>query len=165
MKTSALKSMGSDSIDSLIIGLDMSISVTLRISGELLDPENITKILSVIPRIARRKGDVRISSSKKEIVSKSGLWTWKTEDLSNVLTINDHIAHLANTFKHAHTLLNKLPTIENAWVDICIVDDKDFLGDTSISLLLNIESITALAEIGLPVEFTIYPLLSEDNQE
>jgi hypothetical protein len=141
----------------------MLISVTLRISGDLLDPEEITAILNVIPRISRRKGDVRISSSKKEIVSKFGLWTWKSEDLSNILTINDHINRLKSTFEHAYALLPNLPNVENAWVDICIVDSEGEAGDSSVEFLLDTGSTATLSDIGLPIEFTIYRSPQEDE--
>jgi hypothetical protein len=141
----------------------MLISVTLRITGDLLDPEEITAILSVAPRISRCKGDVRISSSKREIVSKFGLWTWKSEDPLNALTINDHINRLKDTFEHAYALFPNLPNVENAWVDICIVDGEGEGGDSSVSFLLDKESTAVLSDIGLPIEFTIYRSLPDDE--
>ncbi len=141
----------------------MLISVTLRIAGDLLDPEEITAILNVAPRVSRRKGDVRISSSKREIVSKFGLWTWKSEDLSNTLTIDDHINRLKSTFQHAYALFPNLPNVENAWVDICIVDSEGEGGDSSVSFLLDKKSTATLSNTGLPIEFTIYRSLQEDE--
>lgn len=141
----------------------MLISVTLRIAGDLLNPEEITTMLNVVPRVSRRKGDVRVSSSKKELVSKFGLWTWKSEDPSNTLTISDHINRLKSTFEHAYALFPNLPNVENAWVDVCIVDSEGEGGNSSVSFLLDKESAAALSETGLPIEFTIYRLLPEDE--
>lgn len=139
----------------------MLISVTLRVTGDLLNPEEITAILNVIPHVSRCKGDVRVLSTKKEIVSKFGLWTWKSEDPSNTLTINDHINRLKSTFEHAYNLFPNLPNVENTWVDICIVDSKGEGGDSSVSFLLDKESTVVLSDIGLPIEFTIYRSLPE----
>ncbi|MEB0084969.1 DUF4279 domain-containing protein, partial [Glaciimonas sp. Gout2] len=100
----------------------MLISVTLRVKGDLLDPKGITAILNVVPHVSMYKGETRISSSKREIVSKFGLWEWYSDDASNTLTIDDHIKRLKSTFQHAYDLLPNLPNVDNAWVDICIVD-------------------------------------------
>jgi hypothetical protein len=133
----------------------MQISITLRLSGELLSPDEITKILNVTPHVARRKGEVRVSSGK-EIVSKIGLWTWKSEDLANALTINDHINRLRITFEHVYKLFADLPNTENAWVDICIVKTDDEESDSTVEFLLDTKSIAILNNMGLPVEFTMY---------
>ena len=134
----------------------MQISVTVRVSGDCLLPEEITSILRVTPHVARRKGDVRISSSGKEIVSKFGLWTWKSEDISETLTINDHINRVQAVFEHAYSSFGNLPHAENTWVDICIVKGDLEDGDARIEFLLEAKSIAILRDIGLPIEFTIY---------
>lgn len=134
----------------------MQISVTVRVSGDSLVPEEITSILHVTPHVARRKGDVRMSSSGKEIVSKFGLWTWKSEDVSEALTINDHINRLQVTFAHAYASLGNLPHAENTWVDICIVKSDGEEGDARVEFLLDANSIAILHDVGLPIEFTIY---------
>ncbi|MEB0011497.1 DUF4279 domain-containing protein [Glaciimonas sp. Cout2] len=141
----------------------MTISVTLRFTGDLLNPGEITTMLNVVPRISRRKGDRKISSSKKEIISKFGLWTWKSDDPSNTLTIDDHIKCLKDRFQHAYDLLPNLPNVDNAWVDICIVDSEGEGGDSSVSLLLSKESTVILSNIGLSIEFTIYRSIPEDE--
>jgi hypothetical protein len=141
----------------------MQISVSLRIVGDCLNPEEISAILNVIPRVSRRKGDVRISSSKKEIVSKFGLWTWKSEDESGTLTIDQHVMKLRNTFEHAFGLLPNLPNVENAWVDICMVVNEDDKNDSIINFLMARESATALSHLGLPIEFTIYRSPTEES--
>lgn len=133
----------------------MQISVTLRVSGECLIPEEITSILHVTPHVARRKGDVRISSSGKEITSKFGLWTWKSEDRPEMLTINEHIDRLQAALGHAYSLLGNLPHAENTWIDICIVK-SEAEGDSHIEFLLDAKTIATLGKIGIPVEFTIY---------
>ncbi|MFZ1548663.1 MAG: DUF4279 domain-containing protein [Candidatus Nitrotoga sp.] len=139
----------------------MRITITLCFTGDLLDPEKITSILNVIPHVSRCKGDVRVLPTKKEIVSKFGLWEWRSKDASETLTINDHINRLKSTFEHVYNLFPNLPNVENTWVDICIVDSKGEGGDSSVSFLLDKESTVVLRDIGLPIEFTIYRSLPE----
>ncbi|HRQ90577.1 MAG TPA: DUF4279 domain-containing protein [Bacteroidia bacterium] len=50
-------------------------SVTLRILGDDLDPDEITKMLGFPPSIARRKGDIRIGKrTKEEYKARTGQW-------------------------------------------------------------------------------------------
>jgi hypothetical protein len=141
----------------------MLISITLRFTGDLLDPEEITSILDVIPHVSRRKGDVRIYSSQKEVVSKFGLWEWRSKDSSETLAITAHIDRLKSVFEHAYDLFPNLPNVKNSWVDICIVGSEVEGADSSVSFLLDKESMVKLSEIGLPVEFTIYHSLPADE--
>jgi hypothetical protein len=134
----------------------VKISITVRVSGDRLDPEEITDILHVTPHVARRKGGMQISSSGKEIRSKFGFWTWKSEDITGTLTVNDHINRLRVVFEHAYISLGDLPQAENTWVDICIVRSVEEEGDAHVEFLLDAKSVAILHDIGLPVEFTIY---------
>lgn len=134
----------------------MQISISIRVAGDRLLPDEITSILRVSPHVARRKGEVRVSSSGKEIHSKFGLWTWKSEDVSRTLTINEHLDRLGAAFGHAFSALGNLPNAENSWVDICIVRGDMECEPASIEFLLDTRSIAILHEIGLPVEFTVY---------
>lgn len=134
----------------------MQISATLRISGDQLDPDKVTSILHVTPHVARRRGDVRVSSSGKEIVSKFGLWTWKSEDVLESLTINECITQLQATFGHAYAALRNLPHAEHTWIDLCLVKGEEGASDSYIEFLLDAKSIKILHEFGLPVEVTVY---------
>ena len=140
----------------MIVIKTMQISATLRVSGDQLDPDEVTSILRVAPHVARRRGDVRVSSSGKKIVSKFGLWTWKSENALEALTINERITQLNATFAHAHAAIRDLPHAENTWIDICIVKSDAEESDASAEFLLDAKSISILHNFGLPVEFTVY---------
>jgi hypothetical protein len=50
-------------------------SVTLRIFGDDLNPDEITSILRFPPTVARRKGDIRIGkTTKNEYKARTGQW-------------------------------------------------------------------------------------------
>ena len=56
-------------------------SVALRISGDDLDPEEITRLLGPSPKTSKRKGDKTVSpKSGREWVAKTGLWMLEAED-------------------------------------------------------------------------------------
>lgn len=141
----------------------MLISIRLRFTGNHLNPDDITAILNVAPCVARHTGDVRITSTNNKIISKFGLWEWKSEP-SNTLTINEHIGRLKNTFGHEYELIPNLPNVENAWVDILIVvgDEEEVVSSTSF--ILDTESISTLHHMGLLAEFTIYVLPQRDKE-
>lgn len=136
----------------------MSISINLRLTGDALNPETITAILKVEPTIARKKGDRRISTSK-EIVSKFGLWTWKILDQDESIGINQQIEQLGNTFKDLNLSLKDLPHVDEAWIDICVVNDTG--RDTC--LLWDFGSIEIFHRLRLPVEVTVYSTSPEQS--
>ena len=48
---------------------------TLRISGDLLDPDEITRLLGGVPTISRRKGETIVGSvTGKKRLAKTGQW-------------------------------------------------------------------------------------------
>ena len=133
----------------------MLISMTLQITGDQLDPREITAMLRVEPHLARRRGDARLLPSGKKLVAKFGLWEWHSKDWSESLGISDHIAHLKNTFANAGCSFATLPNAEHAWVDIHIVVDDDEEETSSTSFLIDVESLSTLSNLGLPVEVTV----------
>jgi hypothetical protein len=54
--------------------------VTLRLFGDDLDPAEVSALLKAEPTAASRKGDVRISSSGREVISRTGSWRLNLED-------------------------------------------------------------------------------------
>lgn len=138
----------------------MQISATLIVSGDLLDPEEITKILNVTPHASKRKGDVKTFKSQKSIIAKFGLWEWRSRDPSGTLTVNDHVAAIANTFATVYDELLSLPNAENAWIDLHFVAGDNAEDASSVGFLMSPETITALFKTGLPVEVTVDALSS-----
>jgi hypothetical protein len=138
----------------------MQISATLIVSGDLLDPEQISKILNVTPHASKRKGDVKTFNSQKSIVAKFGLWEWRSRDPSGTLTVNDHVAAIANTFEKVYDELLSLPNAENTWIDLHFVAGDNAEEASSVGFLLSPESIATLCKTGLPVEITVDALSS-----
>ena len=68
------------------------ITVTLRIFGDDLDPDEITQLLRVAPTKARRRGDL----NKKGIPDKIGSWRLASEDPRQT-PLETQIEHLLST--------------------------------------------------------------------
>ncbi len=144
----------------------MLISITVIVAGEHLDPKGLSTILGVTPHLSRLKGDVRISpTSKNKAVSKFGLWEWRSKDPSESLSINGHIARLKSTFVNVGCSLATLPNAEHAWIDIHIVVDEDEEETSNTSFLIDVESLSTLSNLGLPVEVTVDVLHSAGRDE
>lgn len=136
-------------------GFVMQISATLIISGEFLNPDEISKILNVVPHSSKRKGDVRTFKSKKTIIAKFGLWEWRSKHSSCVVTLNEHICTIAKTFAHVHNDFLNLPGVENAWIDVHFVLGGEPDKISSASFLIDTETISALYKMKVPVEITV----------
>ena len=54
---------------------------SLRISGETLQPDEITRVLGAPPTLSRLKGDVQYrSKAGRETIAKGGLWLLEATD-------------------------------------------------------------------------------------
>ena len=56
-------------------------AATLRIFGDDLEPDKISKLLGHLPSKSERKGDRSVSKSGNERVAKTGLWRLHATDL------------------------------------------------------------------------------------
>jgi hypothetical protein len=142
----------------------MQISATLLVSGDLLDPDEVTKILNVTPHASKRKGDVKNFKFQKSIVAKFGLWEWRSRDPSGELTVNDHVSAIANTFAPVYDALLGLPNAENTWIDLHFFSDDSAEDVSSVEFLMSPETIAVLCKTGLPVEVTISALSSAQKK-
>jgi hypothetical protein len=138
----------------------MSISLAVQIYGANLDPQNVTVVLAVQPMLARKKGEVSRTKLNKEILQKSGVWAWYSDDESGLFTLDDHVQNLEKTFSHTYANVSRLDNVERAVVDICVIATEK-TGNVSAFVPLSSRSMSILHQLGLPVEFTFYGL-SED---
>lgn len=133
----------------------MRISLTLSVRGDLLDPDQITTVLGVMPHVSRKKGELRVTGGGKEIVSKTGVWEWWSRDASEKFTLDEHVERITHAFKNTQHLLSKLPGADTAWIDIHIVEGDGTYEVPSVSFVTSHQALLALSQLGLPLEVTI----------
>jgi len=63
---------------------------TLRVVGNALDPDDVTRLLEIRPTFACRKADTYSTGRSKELVARSGTWLF---DTSRVVASNDLSPH------------------------------------------------------------------------
>jgi hypothetical protein len=125
--------------------------VTLRISGDLLIPSEITRMLGIEPTGAQQKGCKVIGPSTGQIrIAKTGLW-WleargrEPEDLCG----------------QVEEILGKLTDDMRVWDDIGEAFQVDlfcglFMGSGNDGMLIHAKYLLALAERGIDLSLDIY---------
>jgi hypothetical protein len=63
---------------------------TLRVVGDALDPDEVTRLLSIRPTFACRKADTYSTGRSKNLVARTGTWLF---DTSHVVASNDLSVH------------------------------------------------------------------------
>jgi hypothetical protein len=132
------------------------VSVALLIYGANLDPDQISQILRTKPTRAHRKNDRHVSSTGQIVIRKTGLWKLgvridspEADDSLRVLA--EHLEPLLRALKEQGLALDKLPNVEEAFVDIFRVETRMWEQE----FMLSPENTRLLAELRVPVKVTV----------
>ena len=89
----------------IVVGGDVDrVSVSIRVAGDDLDPDEVTSTLLVQPSFSARKGD-RHTSSGREIMQRTGIWVFNFSGSAEEWTLGDAIG----------ALLDRLPSDLRIW--------------------------------------------------
>ena len=128
------------------------LTVSLHFYGQDLDPDSVTETLGLKPVVARRRGEER-SSGGKTVVQKTGVWGYRIRRAAeNAAPLVDQLIAELGTRKK---ILTSLPTADEGIIEIfysMITDQGDLTCVTDLSSV----QLSALAEYGLPLRFTVY---------
>ena len=125
--------------------------VTLRIIGDNLSPDEITKLLGVSPTKSEKKGDVTIGKvSKTQRVAKTGRWSIESnlpDEIDVEIKINNLLDIVSNDNHVWSEINNKYKT------DIfCGL----FMEAENRGFSLSVKTLNRLASLGIEVGFDIY---------
>jgi hypothetical protein len=123
-------------------------TVGLRIFGDALDPDEVTRLLGIAPTGCAHKGDTHRTASGREVVARSGSWRLDA-DLSG--NLNTQIG----------ALLTKLPSDPTIWRELtehyeCDVFCGLFMRDGNEGVELSPEVMSMLGVRGLRLGLDIY---------
>jgi hypothetical protein len=123
-------------------------TVGLRIFGDALDPDEVTRLLGIAPTGCAHKGDTHRTASGREVVARSGSWRLNA-DLSG--NLNTQIG----------ALLTKLPSDPTIWRELtehyeCDVFCGLFMRDGNEGVELSPEVMSMLGVRGLRLGLDIY---------
>ena len=124
--------------------------VGLYIRGDKLDPKHITTELGVNPTDSQFKGQKHITKTNKQVVAQIGMWSL----ISHITTDNlsDHIADISHHIKQKGSTILNLKAVEEAYIDIAVFEESK----SCVFFEIDKESMSLLADMALPVHFTVY---------
>jgi hypothetical protein len=68
---------------------------TFRLSGDALDPDQVTRILRHVPTVAYAKGQQYFAGERTgELTGKTGLWLVSTKDVVASAALHDHLSYI-----------------------------------------------------------------------
>lgn len=70
---------------------------SLRVMGDDLNPEQVTRILRVVPTVAYSKGERYGMAAGRDLIGHTGLWLLSTERLVASDNLQRHLAYLLGT--------------------------------------------------------------------
>lgn len=131
---------------------DLSLCRTsLYLRGDDLLPDQISSLVGLEPTEAHRKGKTWTTSSNKQVVEKTGAWSWtrsiETEDVAGVFS--EFLAALPSGVQ-----FRALPGVREAYLDVFVANGADEHGGGESQLILDPQCLNRLASIGLPLQLT-----------
>jgi len=125
--------------------------VTLRIFGDNLSPDEITKSLGVSPSRSEKKGDVTIGkSSNTQRIAKTGRWSLET-NLPDEIDVEIKINNLLDSVTNDSLVWSELSAKYK--IDIfCGL----FMEAENRGFSLSVSTLRRLASLGIEVGFDIY---------
>jgi len=136
--------------DGFVVGGEVDrIEVSLRVAGDALDPQRITRMLGVSPTFSARKGDRR-GDAASPVIQRIGVWAYRLP-ASPEWELGDAI----------RTLLEQLPPDPALWEALASEFRTDvfcglFLGDTNRGAEIPVETLALLAERRLTLSLDIH---------
>ncbi|MGC1305574.1 MAG: DUF4279 domain-containing protein [Caulobacteraceae bacterium] len=122
----------------------------LRILGDDLDPDAVSRLLGARPTAGARKGDVRLSASGREVVARSGSWRLRAEDHSP-----------GDLSTQIRDLLTKLTDNLAVWRELsrryrCDIFCGLFMSESNEGGTLEPDVLSMLGDRGLPLGLDIH---------
>jgi len=133
---------------------DYTIDVGLCIRGKDLDPDDVTRALGITPNHSYRKGEMRLSrKTNRAGAAKTGMWRLKAESDSSL--VSDHVAQLLSSHEIDGDVINGLPGVDEAFIDIFVMVPENNRGGGDCAFDFSAELVAAVARTGLPVRVTV----------
>lgn len=133
-------------------GSDKKVIASLYLKGDDLDPQVVTEALRVRPTGSHARGEVHRTSSGREFVTKTGLWSLVFDQ--DPAEVSDVLGALLRCLGKQRTLVN-LPGVQEAYFDVFVANSLDGDGEGTCAMEILADQLGALSHYGLPVRFTV----------
>lgn len=130
---------------------DVLVSINLELSGDELDPDNISIYLGCVPTKSWKRGDVKfIGNNKKKFIYSWGGWILEATDIS-LENMNDSILLLIDKSGiDRYEISSLIPSGISAQIDISI------FGDLSTPITILPIVFEKLKHSGIPICFNYF---------
>lgn len=134
-----------------------NVSARLRITGDDLDPDEVTRMLNCAPSEASRKGELRLNRGRRPVNARSGIWLLKSP-LESSQPLESHIG----------AILDQLAEDSDVWKSLRDRFDMDidiglFLGNDNEEFWLSPDIVKLLGDRGIGVDVDIYALFDPNE--
>jgi len=136
-------------------------AVTLRIGGDALEPDEVSRSLGCQPSFAFAKGDIKLSKRRPivRIVRKSGMWALNATKHQPA----DLDAQIAEIF-------SRLPADLAVWAKLGKEFDMDifcgfWMRETDEGMTVSVETMKVLSDRGIRLGFCVYAPLPDEEAE
>jgi hypothetical protein len=136
------------------------ISVQLFVQGAGLRPSLITDLIQIQPDTAYAFGELWTSKSGKTNSRKIGLWKWGIHEDSPEVQLSELVVRFCDRLNRSGANFSQLPDAERTWIDVFACDELSASAATELFFILTPAALTALSDVGLPVEFSSNLVLS-----
>lgn len=127
--------------------------VTLYLVGTDLDPAHVSTVLGIEPSKSQIRGERKITSTKREFTTQTGLWALvvrrESTDLSALLD------ELVSRLPALRPELTDITGVDDAYVDVFGAVDADSDGGGTCEFELSARCINTLRDLTVPARFTI----------
>lgn len=127
-----------------------STTLTIRLFGDELDPDEVSNLLGAQPSSSNRKGAVRQSASGRSIVERTGYWRYKAQERKP----GDLSAQIRETFGQMTADLEVWRMLSRRFAGDCFCGL--FMSETNEGLVLEPEVLDILTARGLTLMLDIY---------
>jgi hypothetical protein len=124
----------------------------LYLRGKDLDPAYVSSILGVDPTSSQHRGEQHLTSTKKEFVTKIGIWALIEE--SDSVNVSGFVEEIDSKLGAFGSSLSKIDGVEEAYIDVFVAMSGD-RGGATCELDFSSENVKVLNRFGLPIRVTV----------
>ncbi|MFA5122999.1 DUF4279 domain-containing protein [Zavarzinia sp.] len=138
-----------------------TISVSLYLRGDQLDPNLVSEALGRAPDRSQRKGERQAGVHGREYIRKIGVWAIKSDpDFESNKdfrsdSVSDHVDSLLSKINFSRENLSIINDLEEVYIDIFVAMDEEKDGGGTCDFELSASQVEGLSKLGAPIRFTI----------
>ena len=132
---------------------NVKLRLAIYLKGMSLDPVAVTLALGIKPTESQRFGEKNLTSTRREITAKTGLWAYIVE--ADEGTVADVIRRFICEMENCGNLVATLLDVDEAYLDLFIAHEAGPESDGEYFFEIKSEDLFLLSQFGLPIRTTV----------